>query len=207
MRFCSVAAPAGSHDCVVGVDVRRLWIGLATAVILLGGMGWMVSPDVAASQPIRGMHYAQWDGDITGPVKESLSSSLSSRSSGERWVDVNRSTGQVTLYAGSTAQYIFWGSLSRDTSDGFYATASGTYYVYTKHMPLTYTPYADNYITHWVGFDDYRGNGFHSYTKDASGNVIPNGAGYTAGCVALAPGEIEILYDFAFVGMRVEVHW
>lgn len=207
MAFPGVAAPAGSCGRSVGFGARRLWIGFAAAVILLGGMGWMFSPDVAAAQPMSGMQYAQWDSDPTAPIKQSLSSSLSSRSSSERWVDVNRSTGQVTLYAGNTAQYIFWGSLSRDGSDGYYATASGTYYVYTKHMPLTYTPYADNYITHWVGFDDYRANGFHSYTKDASGAIVPNGAGFTAGCVALAPGEIEILYEFAFVGMRVEVHW
>lgn len=207
MRIGGVA-PGGDSACGrVGDEVRRLCIGFAMAAILLGGMGWMVSPDVAASEPMHGAHYAQWDSDPTAPIKESLSSSLATRSSGERWMDVNRSTGQVTLYAGNAAQHIFWGSLSRDSSNGFYATASGTYYVYTKHLPLTYTPYADNYITHWVGFDDYRANGFHSYTKDSGGNVIPNGAGYTAGCVALPPGEIETLYDFAFVGMRVEVHW
>lgn len=125
----------------------------------------------------------------------------------ERWIDINRSTGAVTLYEGWNAQYIFWGSLSRDASDGFYATATGTYYVYTKHLPLTYTPYADNYITHWVGFDAERRNGFHSWTKDANGNLASNGAGYTAGCVAIRPGEVEILFDFAYVGMRVEIHW
>lgn len=189
------------------VHVRRQWIALAAVVILVSGMGWMTPPGVTAAQPMSGTHVAQWDKDPTSSVKESLSLSLPTRTSGERWVDVNRSTGQVTLYTGNTAQHIFWGSLSRDSTDGYYATASGTYYVYTKHVPLTYTPYADNYITHWVGFDDYRANGFHSYTKDGSGNVIPNGASFTAGCVALAPGEIEILYNFTFVGMRVEIHW
>ena len=125
----------------------------------------------------------------------------------ERWIDVNRSTGAVTLYEGNTALYVFWGSLSRSQGEDFYATASGTYYVYNKHLPLVYTPYAENYFTHWVGFDSGRFNGFHSYVKYSDGSIHPNGAGPTAGCVALAPGEIDILYDFAYVGMRVEVHW
>jgi hypothetical protein len=125
----------------------------------------------------------------------------------ERWVDINRSTGAVTLYEGDTPLNTFYASLSRSQGEDFYATASGTYYVYAMNASLTYTPFAKAYITHWVGFDPDRRNGFHSYTKDANGNITANGAGYTGGCVALAPGGIEALYDFSFIGMRVEVHW
>ena len=92
------------------------------------------------------------------------------------------------------------------SSDGFYSTASGTFYVYAMHEPLAYTAWADAYITHWVGFDTSRFNGFHSYSKDANGNTLPNGAGKTGGCVALAPAAIQAVYDFAYMGMRVEVH-
>jgi hypothetical protein len=145
--------------------------------------------------------------DGAGAAASASKTSSAATGSGERWIDVNRSTGAVTLYEGNTALSVFWGSLSRSQGEGYYATASGTYRIYAKNRSLTYTPFADNYITHWVGFDPERRNGFHSYTKNASGSIIPEGGGYTAGCVALPPGDIDILYDFAQIGMRVEVHW
>ena len=126
----------------------------------------------------------------------------------ERWIDVNRSTGLVSLMVGDAVQAQFWASMGYDTSaDGFYSTAVGTYYIYGFDGSLHYTPYADNYISHWVAFDPQRFNGFHSYTKDANGTIVPNGGGLTGGCVALAPGDIDVLFDFAEMGMRVEVHF
>lgn len=126
----------------------------------------------------------------------------------EHWIDVNRSTGAVSLMIGDTVQATFWASMGWDTSaDGFYATAVGTYYIYGFEYDLHYTPFADNYITHWIAFDSQRFNGFHSYTKDANGTILPNGAGLTGGCVALAPGDIDALWDFAEMGMRVEIHF
>lgn len=126
----------------------------------------------------------------------------------ERWIDVDRSQGSVTLYIGDEPQATYWASMGfEDTSYGFYATAIGTYYVTWMNPELQYTPYAENYITHWIGFDAERANGFHSYTKDEYGDIVPNGAGKTAGCVALAPGDIDAVYAFAHPGMRVEVHW
>lgn len=126
----------------------------------------------------------------------------------ERWIDVNRSSGLVSLMVGNTVQASYWGSMGYDTSaDGFYATAVGTYYIYGFDGSLHYTPYADNYISHWIAFDSQRFNGFHSYTKDAWGNILPNGGGLTGGCVALAPGDIDAVWAFAEGGMRVEVHF
>lgn len=136
------------------------------------------------------------------------SAAVAAPSGPERWIDVNRSTGLVSLMVGDSVQAQFWGSMGYDTSaDGFYATAVGTYHIYGFDGSLHYTPYADNYITHWVAFDSTRFNGFHSYTKDASGNIVPNGGGLTGGCVALAPGDIDALWAFAEMGMRVEVHF
>ena len=126
----------------------------------------------------------------------------------EHWIDVDRSSGLVQLMIGNDAIAGFWGSLGWEASDdGFYATAIGTYYVYGFDYGLHYTEFAGNYITHWVAFDPVRYNGFHSYTKDQNGDVVPNGAGRTGGCVALAPGDIDQLWDFAQMNMRVEVHW
>lgn len=166
-----------------------------------GTVGWTWAENLE----LDGVGGASSGGAVEAPAE--TSAAVAAPPGGERWIDVNRSTGAVTLYEGNTALYMFWGSLSRSQGEGYYATASGTYHVFAKNRSLTYTPFADNYITHWVGFDPAKRNGFHSYTKDANGVIIPGGGGFTAGCVALPPGDIDILYDFAYIGMRVEVHW
>lgn len=148
--------------------------------------------------------YLSWDGPATG---SSGGSAPASSSRPERWIDVDRGTGLVSLFEGDMAVAQYWGSLGFDRSDdGFYSTAVGTFYVYRMHQPLHYTDYADAYITDWVGFDSERFNGFHSWTRDGNGNVLPNGAGLTAGCVGLEPSAARAVYDFSYVGMRVEVH-
>jgi uncharacterized protein YgiM (DUF1202 family) len=125
----------------------------------------------------------------------------------ERWIDVDRSNHTVTLYEGDQVVDSFSASLGYDTStDGFYSTAVGTYYVYSKYAPLSWTNFGQTYIEWWVGFDPDRVNGFHSYSMDANGNVLPNGDGPTGGCVATAPAAAEEIYNFASIGMRVEVH-
>lgn len=152
--------------------------------------------------------YLTLDGSGTASVGSSGGGGANVAPSAERWIDVNRSTGLVSLMVGNTVQASYWGSMGYDPSaHGFYATAIGTYYIYSMEKSLTYTPYADNYITHWMGFDWERFNGFHSYTKDANGNIIPNGGGLTGGCVSLAPGDIDAVWEFAEMGMRVEVHF
>lgn len=159
--------------------------------------------------------YLSWDGTFqyasvstgTGGGSGGDTSTAPSSSSQEHWIDVNGGTGQVNLMVGDTVYATYWGSVGFDKStDGFYSTANGTFYVYAMYEPLGYTKWADAYITNWVGFDSSRSNGFHSYSKDANGNVLPNGAGKTGGCVALPAGAIEAVYDFSFIGMRVEVH-
>ena len=156
-----------------------------------GSTGWVAA------------EFLSWNGTVTYAGEDAEPAAPQP----ERWIDIDRSSHAVTLYIGDEPQATYYASLGFDTSeDGFNATAVGTYYVYWKEKSLTYTPYADAYITHWVGFDTARVNGFHSYTKDSKGNILPNGDGKTAGCVALAPGEIDAVYDFATVGMRVEIH-
>jgi uncharacterized protein YraI len=140
-----------------------------------------------------------WSGYLTwdGPVE----------TGSERWIDVDRSSQTVTLYVGDEATASYWASLGYDKStDGFYSTAVGTYYVYAKYAPLSWTEWGKAYIKWWVAFDPYRDNGFHSYSLDADGNVLPRGAGPTGGCVATEPAAAEEIYDFATIGMRVEIH-
>jgi hypothetical protein len=126
--------------------------------------------------------------------------------SGERWVDVNRSTSDVHLMIGETVVDTFQASLGRDQGEGFYATASGTYSIYSKVEGLSYTPYANAYIEYWAGFDPERDNGFHAWTMDANGNVIDGGWGPTGGCVATRPEDAAVIFNFVDIGTRVEIH-
>ena len=126
----------------------------------------------------------------------------------ERWIDVNRTNQTVTLYEGWAPVASYWGAMGFDPSaDGFFATAVGTYHVYSKTEGLSWTPWANAFITDWVGFDPARVNGFHSYTLDWLGNMLPWGAGPTGGCVALDSWAADHVFAFAEYGMRVEVHW
>jgi len=126
----------------------------------------------------------------------------------EKWIDINRSSSTVTLFEGDSAIATYYASLGWDTSDqGFYATASGTFYIYAKNADLTWTEWGQAYITHWMAFDSERANGFHSWSMDANGNVIPGGDGATGGCVALAPDQVAHIFNWAPEGTRVEVHW
>lgn len=134
--------------------------------------------------------------------------SSASSSGGERWIDFDRSSQTVTLYDGDTAVASYWGAVGWDgSSDGFYSTAIGTYYVYSKYAPIAWTDWGQTYIEYWVGFDPDRSNGFHSYSLDANGNVLPNGAGATGGCIATDLGAASVIFDFASIGTRVEIHW
>jgi len=127
---------------------------------------------------------------------------------GERWVDVNRTTRTVTLYEGDRIVAQFPALVGKDLSaDGYYSTATGTFYVHTMTRDLAETPFAEGvYLTHFVGFDAARSNGFHSPTRDADGNVVQTGGTATLGCVRLSESDAIQMFDFAFIGMRVEVH-
>lgn len=125
----------------------------------------------------------------------------------ERWVDVDRSTQTVTLYEGDIAVASYWAAMGSDPSnDGFFATAVGTYHIYEKVGPLSWTDWGGAWVADWIGFDPARLNGFHTYSMDASGQVLPGGAGPTGGCVALAPAAADHLFAFVSIGTRVEVH-
>ncbi len=127
--------------------------------------------------------------------------------SGEWWVDVNRSSGKVTLMIGETEVGAYGAALSGNTDESYYATATGTYFVYSKVAGLNYTPFAQAYIMYWVGFDSWRQNGFHSWTMDYQGYLKPGGNGPTLGCVSTTPEVAAVLYSFTTIGTRVEIHW
>ncbi len=126
----------------------------------------------------------------------------------ERWIDIDRSAATVTLYEGDVSIASFSGKIGRDPSpDGFYSTAIGTFHVYSLNKGLAPTPFAeDTFLTDWVGFDPERKNGIHSPVRDADGveKAWQNPA--TLGCVRLNAAAAEAVFDFAEIGMLVEVH-
>jgi uncharacterized protein YraI len=141
-----------------------------------------------------------WGGflDFSGPVVTPA----------EHWVDVDRSSQTVTLYEGEQPVASYWAAMGIDGSDdGFFATAVGTYYVYEKYGDLSWTNWGGAWVRDWVGFDPNRLNGFHSYSMDGSGNLLPDAGAPTGGCVALAPEAADHLFAFVGIGTRVEVHW
>lgn len=126
----------------------------------------------------------------------------------ERWIDVDRSTGIVTLHEGQMAVATYQGKIGKDPSaDGFYSTAVGTFHVYSMNRELTETPFAEGvYLTDWVGFDPVRSNGFHSPVRDEWGNVQPVQSPTTLGCVRLDADAAVAVFEFSSIGMRVEIH-
>jgi hypothetical protein len=226
--FIAVAAAIGtpvaaraSSTAVIATDVLNLRAEPSTSSTIINQMVQGESVSVLDGPTDDGWYYVSYYGehgyayggylDIDGEIGWASSSSdsgVGSDSSPEHWIDVNRSTQTVTLYVGDEAVASYWASLGYDSSDdGFYSTAIGTYHVFSMNESLTWTDWGKVYIEDWVGFDPVRDNGFHSFSMDADGNVLPNGDGPTGGCVATAPSAAEAIYDFATMGMRVEVHW
>lgn len=126
----------------------------------------------------------------------------------KRWIDVDRSTGIVTLFEGQDAVATYQGKIGKDPSvDGFYSTAIGTFHVYSMNRELTETPFAAGvYLTDWVGFDPERSNGFHSPVRDEWGNLQPVQNPTTLGCVRLDADAAVAVFEFSSIGMRVEIH-
>lgn len=131
----------------------------------------------------------------------------SAAGTGERWVDVDKSSETVRLMIGEEAVARFAASMSEGNQDDFRDTMPGSYEISSKIAELTYTPYARNYFMYWAGFDPGRENGFHSWVMDRRGRVVPNGDGPTWGCVATSPKDAAKIYGFVEIGTRVEVHW
>jgi hypothetical protein len=162
-----------------------------------------------AGPATHGFTYVRY-GDLFGYTYDSaleISDQPATDRYGEWWADVNRSTLRANLMIGATLVDSFPASMSSETGDGFYSTAPGTYWVYQKIEGLQYTPYAKAYFMYWCGFDTYRFNGFHSWTMDRNGWVLPGGSGNTAGCVATEPTQAAVIYNFLSIGSRVEIHW
>ena len=97
-------------------------------------------------------------------------------------------------------------AVGEQVDTGEYAsTQTGLFHVHNKVEDLVYDAPYNTYISHWVGFDPDKANGFHSFLKDAqatSSNPAP-----AASATAASAREPDVVYAFAEVGMPVWVHW
>ena len=144
----------------------------------------------------------------TEPVPSTWMATVAAPAGAERWVDVDRSSGVVTLYEGDVVMLSVWAAMSAEQSEsGFWATANGSYRVFAKEGALHYTPYGRAWIRDYVAFDPARDNGFHSYSLESWGAYATDFNAPTGGCVALDLWASEYLFDFVSIGTRVEVHW
>jgi hypothetical protein len=92
-----------------------------------------------------------------------------------------------------------------DTGE-YLSTQTGLFFVNSKDERLVYDAPFNTYISHWVGFDAAKDNGFHSLLKDANGGVVDASTGRVSnGCVRTA--QPEAVFAFAEIGMPVWVHW
>jgi hypothetical protein len=125
-----------------------------------------------------------------------------------RWIDVDVTTYTVRLMEGGTTVHEIGPvgvGVAIDTGD-YISTQTGLFYVNSKTEALVYDAPFDTYISHWVGFDADKDNGFHSFLKDADGNVVDASTGRVSnGCIRT--GEAEAVFAYAEIGMPVWVHW
>lgn len=124
-----------------------------------------------------------------------------------RWIDVDVTKLEVQLMEGNRViRTIGPVAVGVEVDTGNYeSTQTGLFEVYVKTPDLTYDAPYDTYISHWVGFDPEKANGFHSLLKDANGNVVDSSTGRVSnGCIRVA--EVEAVFDFAEIGMPVLVH-
>lgn len=201
---------AAASTAEIATDVLNLRTEPGTWGRIITEMTWGESVEVLDGPTNDGWYYVDYYGNVGWASGDYLSFGGVGGygGSGERWIDVDRSSHQVTLYVGNEPVASYWAALGYDDSVyGYYATAIGTYYVYNLWQDLSWTEYGQAYITNWVGFDPERVNGFHSWSMDQNGNVIAGGDGATGGCVATDPWASAEIFHFAEIGMRVEVHW
>jgi L,D-transpeptidase catalytic domain len=143
----------------------------------------------------------------TATPAQPLTSDGSSAPAEGRWIDVDVTKFVVRLMDGAAVtREIGPVAVGEQVDTGEYAsTQTGLFQVYNKVEDLAYDPPYDTYISHWVGFDPDKANGFHSFLKDKDGSVVdPRTGRISNGCIRT--GAPEVVFAFAEIGMPVYVH-
>ncbi len=143
----------------------------------------------------------------TATPEQPLASDGSSAPAEGRWIDVDVTKFVVRLMDGATVtREIGPVAVGEQVDTGEYAsTQTGLFHVYNKVEDLAYDPPYDTYISHWVGFDPDKANGFHSFLKDKDGTVVdPRTGRISNGCIRT--GAPDVVFAFAEIDMPVWVH-
>ncbi len=124
-----------------------------------------------------------------------------------RWIEVDVTKFIVRLMDGeSVVREVGPVAVGAQIDTGVYAsTQTGLFHVYNKAEDLAFDAPYNTYISHWVGFDPDKANGFHSFLKDKSGTVVDASTGRVSnGCIRT--GAEAAIFSFAEIGMPVWVH-
>jgi hypothetical protein len=144
----------------------------------------------------------------TAAVAPSPTSDGSVAPTSGRWIDIDVTNYVVRLMDGETVlREVSPVAVGRQIDTGAYdSTQTGLFHVYDTVADLTFDAAYNAYISHWVGFDAEKANGFHSFLKDRDGHVVDASTGRVSnGCVRT--GAPEEIFAFAEIGMPVYVHW
>ena len=164
------------------------------------------TPEAAATEIVQdGAPSATPEAPSTTPTV--IDSPTEFRPTDGRWIDVDVTAFTVRLMdgAGIVREIGPVGVGAQVDTGAYLSTQTGLFSVNGKVEALAYDAPYDTYISHWVGFDLDRDNGFHSFLKDAGGNVVDASTGRVSnGCIRT--GEPEAIFAFAEIGMPVWVH-
>jgi hypothetical protein len=209
--FALAAAACGSGSNAGpggGVTIEPLVSGTSVAAVPTGGKP-AAPPPAATGAPatITDEPAATEAPAATATPSEPVTSDGSSAPTEGRWIDVDVTTFAVRLMDGATVtREVTPVAVGEQVDTGEYAsTQTGLFHVYNKVEDLAYDPPYDTYVSHWVGFDPDKANGFHSFLKDKDGNVVDARTGRISnGCIRT--GAPDVVFAFAEVGMLVYVH-
>jgi len=204
----AVAAPgcgAGSSTQAGGVTIEPLTSTPAPDTIVGGKPDRPVTAGASPAAVSNGATTAGAATETSAPEPSSVAGP--DAPSEGRWIDVDVTKLVVRLMDGRNAvREIAPVAVGEQIDTGAYAsTQTGLFRVYDKVEGLAYDPPYDTYISHWVGFDPDKANGFHSFLKDKDGNVVDAATGRVSnGCIRT--GAAEAIFAFAEIGMAVVVH-
>jgi L,D-transpeptidase catalytic domain len=183
---------------------RPLGLGLVFCLLTLAGCG---GGGPAVNETAGDVIIAPIETTSTPEVARANAPDTPDRPHEGRWIDVDVSRFEVQLMEGdSVLETIGPVAVGAEIDTGNYeSTQTGLFHVYNKIEDLAYDPPYQTYISHWIGFDPDKDNGFHSFLKDAGGSIVDASTGRISnGCIRT--GAAEAIFAFAEVGMPVYVH-
>lgn len=211
----SLAACGGSDSASAGVTIEPITFTPTAPPQLIGGKpeatvmpaDTAVSTEAPTSDAPASTPEASEPTATEVPATTATPDTRATLAQGGHWIDVDVTNFVVRLMDGeSVVREIGPVAVGAEIDTGAYAsTQTGLFYVFSKVEDLAYDPPYQTYISHWVGFDADKANGFHSFLKDKDGQVVDASTGRVSnGCIRT--GAPEDIFAFAQIGTPVWVH-